>query len=86
MIYGKIDENDDSKKIPIKIIKFADRSLYSKTLKNYETISSYQKLLSQEIQVSTYKIETHDLNAFTKLFAGFKFTYPPDYVSIATNY
>jgi len=86
MIYGKIDENDDCKKIPIKIIKFADRSLYFKTLKNYDIISSYHKLLSQDMKVSTYKIETHDLNAFTKLFAGFKFTYPPDYVSIATNY
>jgi len=86
IIYGKNGENDDCKGIPIKIIRFADRSLYFKSLKNFDIISSYQKLLSEDIKVSTYKIEPHDLNGFTKLLAGFKFTFPPDYVSIATNY
>ena len=87
MIYGKKEENDDCKKIPIKIIKFRDRILNFNTLDNYDIIASYQKLLSEDKKkVSKYYTETHDLNDFTKLFAGFKFKWPPNYVTVMSNY
>jgi hypothetical protein len=69
-IYGKKDENDnDCKKIPIKIIKFKDQSLLFKTLDNYDIIASYQKLLYDMKQLSNYDTENLQLNGFTKLFS-----------------
>lgn len=68
-IYGKRDDNQDCKKIPINRIKFKDHSLLFNSLKDYEIIASYQALLNDVRQVAKYHSDNVPLNGFTKLFS-----------------
>ena len=69
IIYGKKDENQDCKKIPIKRIKFKDHSLLFNTLEDYDVVASFQNLLYDMKQVSKYDNENIPLNGYTKLFS-----------------
>ena len=74
-IFGKNREyGNECEQIPIKIINFTDHSLFFNSLDNFETIASYQKLLSEDMKkVSEHRIDNTPLNDFTKLLAGFNF-------------
>ncbi len=84
IIYGKKDENQDCKKIPINRIKFKDSSLLFNNLKDYDIIASYQNLLYYMKQVSKYHTEDFTLNGYTELFSPMNFGINP--LQLKANY
>ena len=84
VMYGKKDESDDCKKIPIKTIKFNDQSLLFNTLDNYDIIASYQKLLQDMKVVVKYDDPHLELNDFTKLLSTKQ--YGPRILELKANY
>lgn len=83
-IYGKKDEDQDCKKIPINRIKFKDDSLLFASLKDYDIIASYQNLLYDMKQVAKYHTENFPLNGYSKFFSPMNYNATP--LQLKANY